>query len=175
MDLAVKGRAIPNLKSLGDGGKFSDAIFELIENAPLFSKITREEARLLSSAMQVYRAEPGTPFIGEGDPGEFLALLLDGKVEVIKHYQTPDATLIATVGGGKTLGEMSMIDGQPRFATCVAMSKATFAVLSRDDLLRIIEEQPALGAKLLLQLVVLLSQRLRIVSAKLVEALEERI
>lgn len=167
-----KGAEIAGVQALGSASKYSGHIFELIENAPLFSKITRDEAKLLSNAMQVYRAQAGTPFIAEGDPGDFLVLVLDGEVEVIKGHQAADAKLIATVGRGKTLGEMSMIDGEPRFATCVASSVATFAVLSREHLLRIIEERPALGAKILMQMVVLISQRLRTASEKLVVALQ---
>jgi CRP/FNR family transcriptional regulator, cyclic AMP receptor protein len=61
-----------------------------------------------------------------------------------------------------------MIDGEPRFATCVAADPCTMAVLSRDSLARIILEQPTLGAKILMELVLMLSQRLRLTSSKLI-------
>lgn len=172
MTLTFRGSEIPTLQSLGDAAKFSEQIFALIESAPLFSRITRDEAKLLSGGMRIYRVKAGTPFIAEGDPGDFMTLLLEGEVEVVKHYASVSAKIIATVGRGKTLGEMSMIDGEPRFATCVASSETTFAVLTQEDLMRVIEERPALGAKILLQLVVLLNQRLRVASARVVEALD---
>ena len=68
----------------------------------------------------------------------------------------------------ETLGEMSMIDGEPRFATCVAAERCMIAVLTRESLARIILEQPILGAKILMELVLMLSQRLRQTSSKLV-------
>jgi CRP-like cAMP-binding protein len=70
-----------------------------------------------------------------------------------------------------TLGEMSMIDGEPRFATCMAIEPTTVAVLTRDDMRRIIEDAPRLGTKILLNLMTLLSQRLRRTSAKLLDLL----
>jgi CRP-like cAMP-binding protein len=75
--------------------------------------------------------------------------------------------VLAVVGAGSTLGEMSMIDGEPRFATCVALEPTLVAVLDRESLARIIVEQPLLGAKMLMELVLMLSQRLRATSARL--------
>jgi len=68
---------------------------------------------------------------------------------------------------------MSMIDGEPRFATCVAAEACVIAVLSRENLARIILEQPILGAKILMELVLMLSQRLRQTSVKLVSLMDK--
>jgi CRP-like cAMP-binding protein len=67
---------------------------------------------------------------------------------------------------------MSMIDGEPRFASCIAGEPCLLAVLSRENLARIILEQPILGAKVLMELVLMLSQRLRATSAKLVSYMD---
>ena len=87
-----------------------------------------------------------------------------------------DATTprFAVVDAGKTLGEMSMIDGEARFATCVAAEPTVLAVLDRENLARIIVEQPMLGAKILMQLVLMLSQRLRSTSARLLQMMDEQ-
>jgi CRP-like cAMP-binding protein len=69
---------------------------------------------------------------------------------------------------------MSMIDGEPRFATCVAVEPTLVAVLDRENLARIIVEQPLLGAKLLMELVLMLSQRLRATSQRLLGLLDEQ-
>jgi CRP-like cAMP-binding protein len=70
---------------------------------------------------------------------------------------------------------MSMIDGEARFATCVAAGgPALIAALDRESLARIIVEQPMLGAKILMELVLMLSQRLRVTSDRLIQVLEEQ-
>jgi len=173
MSITFKGGRVANLTLLGEASASSD-FFQLIEQAPLFSNASRSDARLISTFMQLYRVEAGTPFIAEGDSGDFMVFVLEGAVDVIKAHGTPKQKLIATVGPGKTLGEMSMIDGEPRFATCVAAQPTVFSVLTGERLIRLIEEHPALGAKILLQLAMLLNQRLRAISARLVEALEAR-
>jgi CRP-like cAMP-binding protein len=103
-----------------------------------------------------------------------MLILIQGRVEVRKRdrYNTPQ--LIAVVEPGHALGEMSMIDGEPRFATCVAVDEVLVAVLDRESLARIIVEQPMLGAKILMELVLMLSQRLRATSDRLMDLLNEQ-
>jgi CRP-like cAMP-binding protein len=72
-----------------------------------------------------------------------------------------------------TLGEMSMIDGEPRFATCMASQPTTFAVLTRDNMAKIILDHPSLGSKILVKMVTMLSQRLRQTSARLLRLMDE--
>jgi CRP/FNR family transcriptional regulator, cyclic AMP receptor protein len=87
------------------------------------------------------------------------------------RWNTPQ--LLAVVEAGRTLGEMSMIDGEARFASCVAVEPTLIAVLERERLARIIIEQPLLGAKVLMELVLMLSQRLRHTSQRLLGLLDE--
>jgi CRP-like cAMP-binding protein len=93
---------------------------------------------------------------------------------VLKRDRWNTPQLIAVVEAGKTLGEMSMIDGEARFATCVAAEPTVLAVLDRENLARIIVEQPMLGAKILMELVLMLSQRLRSTSARLLQMMDEQ-
>ncbi len=110
----------------------------------------------------------------EGEAGDFMLMLLQGRVNVQKRDAGNTPQLLATLDAGKTLGEMSMIDGEPRFATCVAAEPVVLAVLDRESLARIIVEQPMLGAKILMELVLMLSQRLRATSERLLGLLDER-
>ena len=67
-----------------------------------------------------------------------------------------------------------MIDGEARFATCVAVEPVLVAALDRASLARIIVEQPMLGAKILMELVLMLSQRLRATSDRLMQLLDDQ-
>jgi len=99
--------------------------------------------------------------------------MIEGEVDIYKNDHLGLRKRIAIVGAGKTIGEMSMIDGEPRFSSCIAATPLIFSVLTRDNLTRIISEQPMLGAKILMELVVMLSQRLRQTGLKLVELMEK--
>ena len=167
-------RQLAHLEYLGDATQFSAQIHALIPRCILLENFSPAEVRLLAHFMDVYRAEPGMEVIQEGDGGDFMLMLIEGKVEVQKRDRWNTPQLIAVVEAGRTLGEMSMIDGEPRFATCVAVEPALVSVLTRENLARIIVEQPMLGAKILMELVLMLSQRLRSTSMRLLQALDER-
>ena len=171
--MAGRPQQLSHLEYLGDAGAFAGQIHALIPKCALLENFSPAEVRLLAHFMDVYRAEPGVDLIREGEGGDFMLMLLEGRVEVSKRDQWNTPHVLAGVDAGRTLGEMSMIDGEARFATCVASDPVLVAMLDRESLARIIVEQPMLGAKILMELVLMLSQRLRATSGRLVGMLDE--
>jgi len=174
MNETVESQRLPQLEQLGDATQYATRIHGMVGYAPLFEQFSLAEIRLLGHFMQTFRAQAGQEIIREGEAGDFMMLVIEGRVEVFKQDRWNTPRLIAVIEEGKTLGEMSMIDGEPRFATCVAVDPSLIAVLSRDALALIILEQPMLGAKILMQLSVMLSQRLRQTSLRLVEFVDKQ-
>ena len=165
---------LAHLEPLGDATRFAEQMRALIPKCRLLENFSGAEVRLLAHFMVVYKAEPGVEIIREGDGGDFMLMVLEGEVEVHKRDRWNTPQLLATVEAGRTLGEMSMIDGEARFAICIATQPVVFAVLDRENLARIIVEQPLLGAKILMELVLILSQRLRTTSERLLGLLDEQ-
>ena len=165
---------LAHLDYLGDATRFASQIHALIPKCSLLENFTTAEVRLLSHFMEVFRAAEGMEVIREGDGGDFMLIVVEGRVEVRKQDRWNTPQPIAVVEPGRALGEMSMIDGEPRFATCVAVEPLLVAVLDRESLARIIVEQPLLGAKILMELVLMLSQRLRATSDRLMQQLDEQ-
>jgi len=159
----------PRLEHLGDATAFVDRILEIIEHIHLFEDFERGEIAVLARYLRCYRAPAGAAIIREGHPGDYMVLVISGLCEIVKADPDGSARRIGLAGPGKMLGEMSMIDGQPRFASCNVVEETVFALLDRDGLSRIIATEPRLGIKLLMELVLLLSQRLRAASGKLVQ------
>ena len=169
---AQNAKQLSHLEELGTGESYARKIFELVGRSPFFAEFERDDIDLLAGYMRVYRAEGGQALIREGDDGDFMLLLMEGSVDIYKHSAQGERQLMTSVSPGVTLGEMSMIDGEPRFATCIATDVTTFAMLTRDAMVNIILEKPSLGAKILIKLVTLLSQRLRQTSARLLQFME---
>ena len=169
---AAQYSLLKDLEHLGEGTALTEQIYSMIGHSRFFDDFNREDVQELAGFMQVYRAEPGSMIIREGDIDDYMLLIIQGKVDIVKTDKRGVIQAMTSVGPGMTLGEMSMIDGEPRFATCVAVEPTTFAVLSRDGMVRIILEEPSLGAKLLIKLVTLLSQRLRQTSSTLLHYME---
>lgn len=160
------------LEHLGEGTALAQQIFDMIGHSKFFADFTREDVQRLTGFMQIYRAESGQTIIREGDIDDYMLLIIQGKVDIVKSDSHGHPQPMTSVSAGATLGEMSMIDGEPRFATCMAIEPTTFAVLSRDSMVQIILEEPSLGAKVLVKLVTLLSQRLRQTSSNLLHYME---
>jgi CRP/FNR family transcriptional regulator, cyclic AMP receptor protein len=165
---------LAHLELMGDATRFASQIHMLIPKCALLENFSPAEVRLLAHFMEVYRAEADVELIREGDGGDFMLLVVEGKVEVRKRDRWNTPQTIAQVEAGRILGEMSMIDGEARFATCVAVEPTLVAVLDRESLARIIVEQPILGAKILMELVLMLSQRLRATSERLLGLMDEQ-
>ena len=168
----------PDVDKLGrfervsDNTTIAEELGSLLGRAPLFSDFTPDDVNRLSEYMGVYRADSGETIIREGDVGDFMLLIVRGEVDILKRGFQREQQHMTTVGAGTTIGEMSMIDGEPRFATCRTTQATTFGVLTRDNMAKIILEYPQLGAKILVKLVTMLSARLRQTSAKLMRYME---
>jgi CRP-like cAMP-binding protein len=161
--------SLSELENLGSGRIFNAEIFALVGRSPFFADFTRDDIDVLSGYMHIYRALAGQALIHEGDTGDYMLLIIKGEVDILKKNLLDVLQLVTSVSPGTILGEMSMIDGEPRFATCQAREETLFGVLSRDNMVKIILEHPSIGAKILIRLVTLLSQRLRQTSLQLMQ------
>lgn len=154
-------KTYPDLDWLGRADKYEDEIFEIVNHIKLFDKFSMDEVKALCRFMQCYAAPRDYRLLNEGDSGDFLLLILTGSVEVVKDIPEDGCKLIAEVGVGSTLGEMSMIDGNHRFASCITAVPTDFAVLTRESFNNVLIQMPRLGNKLLLTLLQTTTSRLR--------------
>jgi CRP-like cAMP-binding protein len=150
----------------------------LLQHSALLQDFTPQELDTLGSAMLVIRARPGQVLISEGDQGDWMLVVLSGTVDVTKATPaTGDApagiSRLAVIKEGAALGEMSMFDRDFRYATCTAIDAVEAAVLSRAVIGRLIEQHPAVAAKLVVKITQLLAQRLRNTSNQLVRRLRQ--
>jgi CRP-like cAMP-binding protein len=142
----------------------------LLQDSALLDDFTSDEADTLGGVMLRVHAQPGQVLIEEGGIGDWMMLLLSGTVDVTKRTPQGAPSRLAVIKSGASVGEMSMLDGEPRFATCSALEEVEAGVLTRLAIGQLINDHPAVGAKLLVKLTQLLAQRLRNTSNQLVKA-----
>lgn len=150
----------PSLEYLGSATRYAREIWGIVDQIPLFGNLELSEVESLCGFMDCFGAPRDETLLSEGREGDFLLIILTGAVKVVKQASSGAGTF-ATVGPGASLGEMSMIDGEPRFASCITVEPTDFAVLSRRDLNQILLDMPRLGNKLLLLLLQVMTRRLR--------------
>jgi CRP/FNR family cyclic AMP-dependent transcriptional regulator len=142
----------------------------LLQNSALLDHFTNDEAETLGGVMLRVRAQPGQILIQEDTIGDWMMLLLSGTVDVTKRSARGEPSRLAVIKSGASVGEMSMFDCEPRYATCSALEEVEFGVLSRLAIEQLIRAHPVVGAKLLVKLTQILAQRLRNTSNQLVKA-----
>lgn len=150
----------------------SARIVAMLEKAQMFKDLEWALIEILSGYIQLYRTAQGAVLFREGDRGDFMCIVLQGKLEIHKENNQRIDKTVTTVSAGRSLGEMTIVDGEPRSATAVATELSILAVLTQENFLQIMREKPALSTKLLLKIAQLLSQRLRLTSGILVDYLE---
>lgn len=173
LELLESGRQSPERRQHPQSGTASsDRIAALLENAQMFKGLEWSQIETLSNYIQLYRAAPGAVLFREGDRGDFMCIVLEGKLEIHKEDNRRVDKTVTTILPGRSLGEMTIVDGEPRSATAVVVAPSILAVLTQENFMQIMRDKPALSAKLLLKIAQLLSQRLRLTSGILVDYLE---
>ncbi len=171
-ELAPQNLLLGTFQALGNAETIAPKLHQMIGHSKFFEDFTPDDVEKLATFMEAYQVEPGTTIIREGDIDDYMLFIIEGRVNILKIDSHGEHRPMTIAGPGTTLGEMSMIDGEARFASCIALDATTFVVLSRDNMVKIIMEEPAFGSKLLIKLITLLSQRLRNTSSDLVHYLE---
>ena len=107
--------------------------------------------------------------IQEGQPGDSLFIMATGEVEITKlltlvlDEDTPKERVMIRLKAenGVYFGEMALLENETRSATVTASSDCSLRELHQKDFLELIEQNPAMGVKLLLRLAQILSRHLR--------------
>jgi CRP-like cAMP-binding protein len=142
-----------------------------LERTALFSEFKREDYEALVDYLTVQKIESGILVFREGERGTRMCLLLDGRLEVFKRDDGGTDKKITDVSPGKLIGEISLIDGMAYSATVISSAPSTLVMLSRDSMMRVCEERPRVGNKLLWKISHLLSLRLRQTTGRLIDRL----
>ncbi|HVX54950.1 MAG TPA: Crp/Fnr family transcriptional regulator [Nocardioides sp.] len=106
----------------------------------------------LHASMSETKLRRGDVLFHEGDSGDKLYVVLDGKVKLGRTSSDGRENLLAIMGPGQMFGELSLFDPGPRSATVTAVTDATFASLSHEDLLKWLDGRPVVARGLLAQL-----------------------
>lgn len=121
----------------------------------------RDRDRLLASATTL-RLGRGDHLIRRGDRGGDIFRVAEGELEVIDNRQQP-AVVIDVLGRGAVVGEMAFLDESLRSADVRAADGAVCQRWERGALIRLLNEDPALGASFYKVIAMLVTERSRAV------------
>lgn len=129
---------------------------ELLGRMPLFSACSQRQLAQVAALTVPAELKKGTVMTREGATGGLAFIIATGRAEVTRAGRR-----LARLGPGDVVGELSLIDGEPRSATVTATSDLEVLELDRKDLLKLLRKAPPVVRKLLESM----AQRLREVDA----------
>ncbi len=153
---------------LGSGEPFSpdsaSSRLAILAPMPLFAHCTQRELRVVAQATRPRQFAKGTTIFEQGQPGTELYLVISGQIAIVKNGRT-----IVTLGPGSNFGEMAMLDEPVRSASARAVEDSELMVIPRDAFFAMLKGNPMLAVKILWNMLLRLSARLRATSARLAE------
>jgi CRP/FNR family cyclic AMP-dependent transcriptional regulator len=132
-------------------------VHDVLSGLPLFAALDDDAGAALRGAMRQERFGRGDVIFDEGDPGDKLFAVIDGKVKLARTAPDGRENLQAVLGPGEMFGELSLFDPKPRTARAIAVTETALASLAHEELRPWITGRPDVAVQLLQAL----AQRLR--------------
>jgi CRP/FNR family transcriptional regulator, cyclic AMP receptor protein len=112
---------------------------ELLEQAPIFAGVERQELEHLARAAKEIDVPVGTELTHEGRYEGYVFVVISGKVGIERDGRTVD-----TIGAGDFFGEIAAIDGGPRTATARALEDSRLLTVSHEPFHKVLDASPKL-------------------------------
>jgi CRP-like cAMP-binding protein len=130
---------------------------KLLSGVSIFSSLGEHELDLLLEVTTTKRLEPKELLFRKGDPGKQLYGILSGRLKVMASGKDGRELVFGLMGPGEVIGEIALMDSNPRSATVVALEPSELLTLHRRELIPFLERQP----KMAIHLAGVLAGRLR--------------
>jgi CRP/FNR family cyclic AMP-dependent transcriptional regulator len=127
-------------------------MLSLLRQIPLFGGLEPAEIQAIEASSRRKRYPKGSIIFYEGDPGDCLLIIIDGRVKVSLLGDEGQETLIRILGHGEFLGEIALVDEAPRSATVIALERTEVMEVRREAFLKIVSKRPAIALKVMAQL-----------------------
>lgn len=140
---------------------------QLWHDEPHALRLGADELARIASHLRFFSVPAHQQVIGQDEQGNYLLIVLEGRIGVERLQAGGPRTRLAEVHPGDMIGEMSVLDAGSRFSACTTLSPCVIAVLDAPRLVGMMEAEPRLAVALLASLARRLSLRLRQMSARL--------
>mgnify|MGYP001205271917 CR=1 FL=1 len=141
--------------------------YNKLRSVSLFRDLDKKEIEVVYKRIFEQSVKKDSILFMEGTPGEFLYVIMSGKVEIIKKTKNNEEMVLATMGANEIIGEMSLIDAEPRTATARTSEDSVLVVITKQKFNEILQSDPRIAAKILMGLLKVINKRLRIMDKKL--------
>jgi CRP/FNR family cyclic AMP-dependent transcriptional regulator len=134
---------------------------ELLARIPIFGGLSPQVLDRMIDAATVERIPAGVELMAEGELARSVFVVCEGELEIRKRGSHGTEVRVAVLRPGDCVGEMSLIDIQPRSATVRSLTPACLVRLDHAEIARLYKAHPEVYTLLVLNIAREISRRLR--------------
>jgi len=134
-----------------------------IKSLPLFANFTDKEITFLAKNVEKKEYAPYDLIIKQEDYATAAYFILEGTIKVYRNQKDGKVVNLSILGPGEIIGELSLIDNQPRSASVEAIQKTTVLEIKKSDFNHFLKKHP----KASIELLKVITKRLRLIHKNL--------
>ena len=120
------------------------ALREALGAVVLFADLDEADFETLVASVETRRYRRGEAVFRQGDPGDALYVVLNGRVRIASPSEGGVEAILATLRPGEFFGALALLDGAPRSATATAVEATETLVLPRETFRRLVNDVPSI-------------------------------
>ena len=110
-----------------------------LARSPLFHGIADDELTRIAGTMARRRFRKGEVIFHEGDPGDSLHVVVEGRVKITRESTEGEEAIVVILAPGDAFGELVLLDGAPRSATATAMDPTETMTMPRSAFAELVD------------------------------------
>ena len=134
--------SLANTSSETDDPQIREALAVLSSKSCPFSDLSSDVLRSLLSRTHLQEYGAGEHLIRQGDPGEYLLLILSGTAWARIHHAPSKGVSVGEFGPGDVVGEISLVTDEPRTADVISRTPVRSLLLSAVDFHKVADKHP---------------------------------
>lgn len=142
-----------------------EGVQDTLARAGIFQGVDPDAVAALINDMDTVDFPKGTTIFDEGEPGDRLYIIVEGKIKLARHAPDGRENLLSVMGPSDMFGELSIFDPGPRTSSAVCVTDVTCATMDSTMLREWIDNHPEISQQLLR----VLARRLRRTNASLAD------
>jgi CRP/FNR family cyclic AMP-dependent transcriptional regulator len=121
----------------------------LLASIPLFEALSADQLAKVAALAQVRSYAARAVVVSQGEPARSLFAIIRGRLKVASSGPDGRDTVLGIMAEGEVFGEVALLDGGTRSATCTTVEPCELLVIERAQFLELLEASPAISIKLL--------------------------
>lgn len=146
-------------------------IIEVLKKSLWFSSLEEAEISNLAVYANMKKFSQGEYIFWQNDQPEWLYIITEGRVKIIKHSSSGKELIVAFFNPGEMFGEVAVFENKPYPASALAMEETVLLGIKRENFVQFLLANPQVALKI----ITLLSGRLREAQGRISDLSGERV